>query len=182
MASQMIKLCSNSRQAGLSGSAHSKAMSSLWRSTTNSSKTLSIWWDFKSGTRKTSYEPALEWFCLLRNPMRRILTMKAFLSSTRSHLTYIAWSMLDSFSHLVVSPKCTRSFWMESLEHVREPFAIVKKYCLSDSAIPWKHHVSKFSALAVKKYTYPRHARSTWMAPATEPASRKCSRCISPWP
>ena len=156
-------------------------MSSLWRSTTNSSKTHLIWWDFKSGTQRTSYEPASEWYCPPRSLTRRISTMKAFLSSTKSHLTYIAWSMLDSCCHLVGSPRCTRSFWMESLEHVREPSVIVKKYCQSDLVTPWRHHVSKFSVRAVKKYTYPKLDRSTSMAPATEPASHKCFRCISQW-
>ena len=107
--------------------------------------------------------------------------MKLSLSLTRSRLTCIAWCTLALLTARVDLPEFTRNSSMAPMEHVPEHSVIARKFFQSDLATLWEHPVSRTSALDAKKFTFPKHVRSTSMAHALVHHSLRSSWCTTRW-
>ena len=182
MASAMIQLYRTNRLAGLSGSVNWRATSFWSKSTMSSFRTRSTFKACRRSIQKTRWRRASRWSFHPSNQMKKTCTMKASLSSTRSHQTCTVSSMLGLCYLHAVSPRSTKSFWMVPMERAQELSAIVKKSYLLVSQTLWKRRGLRTSALAAKRYTYLRLAKSMSTVPVLERASRRCSWCTTQWP
>ena len=175
MDSLMTQLLPITRMDGSSGSVSWKDTNSLLKSTMISSKIHSICKDCRKSSRKTRWRRVSEWFSLLNNQTKRTYKTKVSLRSTKSHQISTVWFMQDSYYLPVALPRCTKSIWMESMEHAQELSVTGRKCYLLVSVMPWRLLDLKTFAHAVRKCICQRQEASMLTVLASVQASLRLS-------